>query len=108
MCALVTGVQTCALPILLALLAEECASEADIARRRPLTNLELELAIALVHLLADDQQLRRNDEHVFVLDDRAILAPASELVYDDAPSSEERRVGNECFSSCRSRWSPYP
>src|SRR3546814_12028005 len=21
--------------------------------------------------------------------------------------SEERRVGNECFSTCRSRWSPY-
>src|SRR3546814_14013019 len=23
-------------------------------------------------------------------------------------SSEERRVGNECVSTCRSRWSPYP
>src|SRR3546814_20354820 len=23
------------------------------------------------------------------------------------PSSEERRVGNECVSTCRSRWSPY-
>src|SRR3546814_17950950 len=22
--------------------------------------------------------------------------------------SEERRVGNECVSQCRSRWSPYP
>src|SRR3546814_15278022 len=22
--------------------------------------------------------------------------------------SEERRVGNECVSPCRSRWSPYP
>src|SRR3546814_15315790 len=22
--------------------------------------------------------------------------------------SEERRVGNECASTCRSRWSPYP
>src|SRR3546814_11270411 len=22
--------------------------------------------------------------------------------------SEERRVGKECFSTCRSRWSPYP
>src|SRR3546814_16565021 len=26
------------------------------------------------------------------------------LMYD---SSEERRVGNECVSPCRSRWSPY-
>src|SRR3546814_13692594 len=23
-------------------------------------------------------------------------------------SSEERRVGKECVSTCRSRWSPYP
>src|SRR3546814_13730638 len=26
---------------------------------------------------------------------------------DTAPRSEERRVGNECVSTCRSRWSPY-
>src|SRR3546814_13130218 len=25
---------------------------------------------------------------------------------DDLPSSEERRVGTECVSTCRSRWSP--
>src|SRR3546814_16113792 len=25
----------------------------------------------------------------------------------DAASSEERRVGKECVSTCRSRWSPY-
>src|SRR3546814_15903430 len=24
------------------------------------------------------------------------------------PRSEERRVGTECVSPCRSRWSPYP
>src|SRR3546814_15852838 len=24
------------------------------------------------------------------------------------PISEERRVGKECVSTCRSRWSPYP
>src|SRR3546814_14940717 len=29
-------------------------------------------------------------------------------VLDDLPvRSEERRVGNECVSTCRSRWSPY-
>src|SRR3546814_21030573 len=26
---------------------------------------------------------------------------------DHAMSSEERRVGNECVSTCKSRWSPY-
>src|SRR3546814_17409119 len=30
------------------------------------------------------------------------------LWYDkDADRSEERRVGKECVSTCRSRWSPY-
>src|SRR3546814_13295312 len=27
--------------------------------------------------------------------------------FPPAASSEERRVGNECVSMCRSRWSPY-
>src|SRR3546814_10236905 len=26
----------------------------------------------------------------------------------NGPRSEERRVGKECVSTCRSRWSPYP
>src|SRR3546814_11304173 len=31
-----------------------------------------------------------------------------ELVYNDyVDRSEERRVGKECVSTCRSRWSPY-
>src|SRR3546814_12441532 len=29
------------------------------------------------------------------------------LVETAAPRSEERRVGKECVSTCRSRWSPY-
>src|SRR3546814_13694107 len=33
----------------------------------------------------------------------AILKPMLE-----DPRSEERRVGKECVSTCRSRWSPYP
>src|SRR3546814_15285258 len=34
----------------------------------------------------------------------AATAPATEA---DAARSEERRVGKECGSTCRSRWSPY-
>ena len=30
-----------------------------------------------------------------------------ELFYWDYVRSEERRVGKECASMCRSRWSPY-
>src|SRR3546814_16357273 len=33
-------------------------------------------------------------------------APARHLV-DGIDRSEERRVGKECVSTCRSRWSPY-
>src|SRR3546814_5072069 len=29
-----------------------------------------------------------------------------EVASDDTPRSEERRVGKECVSTCRSRWSP--
>src|SRR3546814_18691213 len=45
------------------------------------------------------------------------IAPAVEVKLPDAdsrrrllalyPRSEERRVGQECVSTCRSRWSPY-
>src|SRR3546814_4319311 len=28
-------------------------------------------------------------------------------LFKNAPRSEERRVGKECVSTCRSRWSPY-
>src|SRR3546814_20668424 len=38
-----------------------------------------------------------------------ILKPDLDAVYVDPFSarSEERRVGTECVSTCRSRWSPY-
>src|SRR3546814_13938651 len=37
------------------------------------------------------------------------LEPQIEAELDPFVSrSEERRVGNECVSTCRSRWSPYP
>ena len=38
------------------------------------------------------------------------MAPESKvmwLVVTFVPRSEERRVGKECVSTCRSRWSPY-
>src|SRR3546814_1897336 len=66
-CALVTGVQTCALPI---------SSQS-----------------------ADPRRLRRL---------RLPLPPGGEAVSDWIYlRSEERRVGKECVSTCRSRWSPY-
>src|SRR3546814_11376204 len=39
---------------------------------------------------------------------RAALRPSLvELLAPIAKRSEERRVGKECVSTCRSRWSPY-
>src|SRR3546814_16368387 len=34
-------------------------------------------------------------------------AGLAEVIAIISPSSEERRVGKECVSTCRSRWSPY-
>src|SRR3546814_4207958 len=70
-CALVTGVQTCALPIL------------GFAALYPSYELR-----------GDDDRLPRQQlrfARVSAMPDR----------------SEERRVGKECVSTCRSRWSPY-
>src|SRR3546814_3905688 len=48
-------------------------------------------------------------------DDAADIATAGQaerllrqLDAHEAVRSEERRVGKECVSTCRSRWSPYP
>src|SRR3546814_15120649 len=49
--------------------------------------------------------------HHFANKTEVLRAAAKELVRDvPAPRvtrSEERRVGKECVSTCRSRWSPY-
>src|SRR3546814_7114820 len=66
-CALVTGVQTCALPIS----ADRGGGEAREVPDRPPRR-----RVGAGHAPADDR-------------------------------SEERRVGKECVSTCRSRWSPY-
>src|SRR3546814_7093534 len=71
-CALVTGVQTCALPISPGAQAGACLLQRDL-------------------LLAEGQGGRQRTRAQIGLSRR----------------SEERRVGKECVSTCRSRWSPY-
>src|SRR3546814_12036119 len=67
-----------------------------------------ELDYAL-HFLFDDTDLAESPEKsigVFLLDKeeaRVVHCVAQAL---DALRSEERRVGTECVSTCRSRWSP--
>src|SRR3546814_13150101 len=37
----------------------------------------------------------------------ALVRPGDAITTLDDTRSEERRVGKECVSTCRSRWSPY-
>src|SRR3546814_6550303 len=79
-CALVTGVETCALPISLTGQASS----------------HLDLTISTVG--EAHSRPRRSLNPLFV-----------EWLMGWPPGwrSEERRVGKECVSTCRSRWSPY-
>src|SRR3546814_1834148 len=45
-----------------------------------------------------------SDGHAWVVDRQG---PVEHRAHCGARRSEERRVGKECVSTCRSRWSPY-
>src|SRR3546814_3706316 len=97
--ALVTGVQTCALPISMGMskLGRGGISGARIQAPPAGRLLVGEQVAAAVHR-ADRQ------------DDAGHLGLAAQAADDDvdaARRSEERRVGKECVSTCRSRWAPY-
>src|SRR3546814_6404098 len=83
-CALVTGVQTCALPIYWTCCARR-------HRDRPRAACPVGAA----------GQLRPGE------DDERPRDRTRERHAPEALRSEERRVGKECVSTCRSRWSPY-
>src|SRR3546814_17936085 len=53
-----------------------------------------------------EQQLRQDGQRAVdfhALDDHPV-----DIVVNIERRSEERRVGKECVSTCRSRWEPYP
>src|SRR3546814_8559684 len=87
-CALVTGVQTCALPISKGLVITVAVNWLI----KPFTMAALGVLFFEV-VFAD------------------LIDPASAQEYLAGlillGRSEERRVGKECVSTCRSRWSPY-
>src|SRR3546814_5617463 len=87
-CALVTGVQTCALPI---------------SSTFALNNATIGHAVALAskgwkQALIDDPHLKNG---LNVCEGKVTYAAVAKA------RSEERRVGKECVSTCRYRWSPY-
>src|SRR3546814_4257505 len=94
-CALVTGVQTCALPIYRSMIS---IPPEDAARLEPY------LPYGLV--LPEEARAPERAEGAFK---RMLLgneiAPGQKVPLDAiAARSEERRVGKECVSTCRSRW----
>src|SRR3546814_1006186 len=93
-CALVTGVQTCALPI--------CQNDHVPLRNKTLSGLyppgsTVKPMVAMSFLEAG-------------LSPEATTFCGGGLRVGNRVfhRSEERRVGKECVSTCRSRWSPYP
>src|SRR3546814_6148970 len=81
-CALVTGVQTCALPISVATASAVQVRE-PIHRDRLRRWKHFEPQLRGLRVLLEDGGIQVTDR------------------------SEERRVGKECVSTCRSRWSKY-
>src|SRR3546814_5423675 len=81
-CALVTGVQTCALPISGSEVKSRAGDATDVRVKRGVQ-------------LTDGAGFSR----------RCSAKQTSDIAH--ANRSEERRVGKECVSTCRSRWSPY-
>src|SRR3546814_3031429 len=103
-CALVTGVQTCALPICGMLFLEDGEFiKADEYFERVLDE-DPEENRAYWGKLLSKLQYKSNEE--------VMLHEQSLNEYDEYKKairfrSEERSVGKECVSTCRSRWSPY-
>src|SRR3546814_3214232 len=97
--ALVTGVQTCALPIFL---PASRRSERSVppGKMRPCP-----LSMRL-HPAERDRPIG-NIGGPAVLCLEPLIAINCVLIAVAFVRSEERRVGKECVSTCRSRWSPY-
>src|SRR3546814_8682762 len=92
-CALVTGVQTCALPICL-------------ERVEQMSRLQQRMLVAAFKRLRPGGVLVYSTCTIAPEENEA---PVDHLVrhHAEAVRSEERRVGKECVSKSRSRWSPY-
>src|SRR3546814_14370204 len=96
-CALVTGVQTCALPISLVELADQ------VEQQLPSRTGERQITELVEHDQVEPRQLCRQGP---ALADPGLLFEACHhLVFGSQNRSEERRVGKECVSTCRYRWS---
>src|SRR3546814_19781400 len=96
-CALVTGVQTCALPICRLRLSSRGKEVLPMAQE------VIERVHEMLRQAAQHPQDLTGELHVGASNTIGNYL-AGELL---GPRSEERRVGKECVSTCSSRWSPY-
>src|SRR3546814_9489734 len=78
--------------------SDVCSSDLSAQRRVLGAQCQLAALSALAH--SDGGPLRRDAELKALAVGRAEIGSPSR--------SEERRVGKECVSTCRSRWPPYP
>src|SRR3546814_7292870 len=108
-CALVTGVQTCALPICAPIIdtSVEAAPEAVASSRRAAQAAPPDpLAASNKALLI----VRRSRSAIGSFADPKPFAKAAGAEFawaDDRIRPDERRVGTECVRTLRSRWSTY-
>src|SRR3546814_4339491 len=93
-CALVTGVQTCALPI-------SQTSRLSL----PVASFEELLSDYERKERVEAKKARKRVQNTILK--QVIAREAIEIDAESLDRSEERRVGKECVSTCRSRWSPY-
>src|SRR3546814_15569386 len=102
-CALVTGVQTCALPI------SDGNTEAGI--RVESAGNTIGGSAEEANVIANNGEQEAPDEPEPGTDEDDVDADVAELTAnvlfgDGGGRSEGRRVGRECVRTCRSRWSP--
>src|SRR3546814_4635990 len=104
-CALVTGVQTCALPI--------CADGSLIIESVDANGIAGNAAVNISGgtLSATSLEIYADGEPQAATGGNSQGGTASLTITGGSVTapvrSEERRVGKECVSTCRSRWSPY-
>src|SRR3546814_11688850 len=114
-CALVTGVQTCALPISLDLNAIAAFTQrpADVVGTHFFSPANVMRLLEVVRgdrtapdVVKTAMQFGRRIGKVSVLSGVCDGFIGNRMV-EEYFRSEERRVGKECVSTCRSRWWPY-
>src|SRR3546814_15335222 len=117
-CALVTGVQTCALPIYFNIGDIDRLSRKvpNLCKVAPSSHFHLEdvhRAGGVMAILGELDRASLLDTSVPTVHTPSLgealktwdIAQSQDVAVQER--SEERRVGKECVSTCRSRWSPY-